>query len=464
MLKLIFYGGVEGEVTGSNYILEYQAADSEKTSRIMIDCGMAQGGSHVDVRNFEQFPYDISAIDAVLITHAHIDHIGRLPKLVKEGYKNPIYSTAPTKDTAEQLLIDAEHLLRKEAEERNVPPMLDINDINNCLKLWRKIGYHEKFNINDFAVEFFDAGHILGSSFISVTSPEGEKRRKTIVFSGDLGNAPVPLVKDTEKLPPADYLVVESTYGSRIHENPAERKNKLEDIIEDTVQSNGTLLIPAFAMERTQEILYELNDLAEHKRIPPVYIFVDSPLAIKLTGIYQKYSQDPDYVDEETIALTKKGNEIFNFPRLKFTLTTEASKEINGVPPPKVIIAGSGMSHGGRILHHELRYLPDPKSTLLFIGYQSAGTLGRKILDGVKSVKIFGEDVPVRCRIERISGYSAHADQPLLLNWVKGAKDSLKSVFIVQGEREEAESLADKIRDEFALKTILPRRKESFML
>ncbi len=462
MLKLTFYGGVEGEVTGSNYVLEYQSPDSKKISRLMIDCGLTQGGSQTDKRNFEPFPYDITSIDAVLITHAHIDHIGRLPKLAKDGYKKPIYSTGPTKDTAEQLLIDAEHLLRKEAEEKNIAPLFGLDDINNCLKLWRKIGYHEKFSINDFTIEFFDAGHILGSAFIKVSAPEPEN--KTIVFSGDLGNTPVPLVKDTEKLPSTDYLVIESTYGNRVHENPLERKNRLEDIIENAVEANGTLLIPAFAMERTQEILYELNDLAEHKRIPPISIFVDSPLAIKLTGIYQKYYQDPDYMDGETIALAKKGNEIFNFPRLKFTLTTEASKEINGAPPPKIIIAGSGMSHGGRILHHELRYLPDQRNTLLFIGYQSAGTLGRKILDGAQSVRIFGETIPVRCRIERISGYSAHADQPLLLKWVAGAKDSLKNVFVVQGEREEAASLAGKISDEFAVKTTLPRQKESFVL
>lgn len=453
-MKLFFYGGAE-TVTGSNYLLQTPSTSSGQAIKILIDCGLSQGESFSEKSNWEKFPYDPASIDAVLITHAHIDHTGRLPKLFKDGFRGTIYSTAPTKDFAEQLLLDSEHILFKEAEEKNLPPLYDINDVNETMKLWRKVDYHEKLKIKDVEIEFFDAGHILGSAFIAVKA-EG----KTIVFSGDLGNMPAPLVKDTEKINWADYALIESAYGARIHEAPEKRKDLLENIIEETIKSNGTLLIPAFAMERTQELLYELNSLVENKKMPAIPVFVDSPLAIKLTAIYKKYSLDPDYVDEDAIKLLRGGDAIFDFPRLRLTLTTEQSKEINSVPPPKIIIAGSGMSHGGRILHHELRYLPDPNSAILFIGYQAKGSLGRRILEGAKTVKIFGETVPVKLKIKSISGYSAHADQPLLLNWLKPIKSSLKKLFIVQGEKEEAEGLSQKIKDELAIDAEVPKQGE----
>ncbi len=466
-VKLTFYGGAE-TVTGSNYLLEigYPSttanagqANSGQATKILIDCGLSQGESFSEKSNWGKFPYDPASIDAVLITHAHIDHTGRLPKLFKDGFKGKIYSTAPTKDFAEQLLLDSEHLLFKEAEEKNLPPLYNINDINETMKLWQKISYHEKIKIKDAEVEFFDAGHILGSAFIAVKA-EG----KTIVFSGDLGNMPAPLVKDTENINQADYALIESAYGARIHESPEKRKDLLEDTIEETIKSNGVLLIPTFAMERTQELLYELNALVENKKIPAIPVFVDSPLAIKLTAIYKKYSMDPMYVDNEAIKLLRGGDAIFDFPRLRLTLTTEQSKEINNVPPPKIIIAGSGMSHGGRILHHELRYLPDQNSTILFVGYQTKGSLGRRILEGARSVNIFRETVPVKLKIRSISGYSAHADQPLLLNWLKPMKDSLKKLFIVQGEKEEAEGLSQKIKDELAIRTEIPKQGEMVKL
>ena len=300
----------------------------------------------------------------------------------------------------------------------------------------------------------------MGSSFICVFTNEGKK----IVFSGDLGNVATPLVKDTEPLFDTDYILIESTYGNRIHENLDIRKDMLENSIEETVKAGGTLLIPAFAMERTQDILFELNELVENGRIPKIPIFIDSPLAIKLTSVYKKYSQDPDYFDEESLAVMRRGDKIFDFPGLKFTLTTEQSKEINNVFPPKVIIAGSGMSQGGRILHHEMRYLPDPKSSILFIGYQAKGSLGRQILEGAKSVKIFGEDIQVRCKIRNISGYSAHADQIKLLNWLKSAHSNFKKVFVVQGEEDQAIPFAQKIVDELAAETIIPSRGEEVML
>jgi metallo-beta-lactamase family protein len=327
------------------------------------------------------------------------------------------------------------------------------------MMVWEGVRYHQVLKVGDFKIEFYDAGHILGSSFISV-SAEGKK----IIFSGDLGNVPAPLVKDTETVKEADYVLVESTYGARLHENVENRKDLLEDAIEETVKAGGVLIIPAFAMERTQELLYELNDLVENGRIARIPVFIDSPLAIKITEVYKKYSENSEYFDKEAIATHAGGDAIFNFPGLKMTLTTEQSKEINAVPAPKIVIAGSGMSQGGRILHHEMRYLPDPKSAILFIGYQAKDSMGRRILEGAESVKIMGEEIPIRCKVKSISGYSAHADQDGLLKWLKPMRQSLKKIFIVQGEEEQMIPLSQKIRDEIAVETHIPSLGESVEL
>ena len=437
-------------MSGSNYLLESGG------QKILIDCGLFQGSNYAERQNFEPFPYKPSEIQAVFITHAHIDHIGRLPKLFKEGFKGTIYSTQATKDFAELLLLDSEHILLKEAEREKKPPLYTVDDINQVMRIWRKTAYHEPVEESGFKVEFFDAGHILGSAIIKV-----ESECKTIVFSGDLGNYPAPIIQPTEKIEAADYCVMESTYGDRVHEDADKRREMLEDVIEDTVNAKGTLVIPTFAMERTQELLYHLHQLFKEGRVPRVPVFIDSPLAIKLTAVYKKYES---YFNQETKHLACSGEDILNFPGLRLTLTTEESKEINNVPPPKVVIAGSGMSQGGRILHHETRYLPDPKSTILFIGYQAVGSLGRQILEGAGTVKIFGEKIPVRCKKRVISGYSAHADQPLLLKWLSPMRTTLKKVFVVQGEKRASEILAQKIKDELAVETVVPQLGGDFVL
>jgi len=451
-MKLTFYGAAR-MVTGSNYLLE------DGDTRLMVECGLRQCPRYCEVKNFEDFPYDPATVDTLLVTHAHIDHIGRIPKLYKHGFKGEIISTAPTKDFAEHLLMDSMRILEREAQEQELEPMYSEADIKGAMGLWRTVNYHEKVETKGMGVEFHDAGHVLGSSFITVTSKEGKK----IVFPGDLGNSPAPMIKPLERPKTADYALIESTYGGRIHEDKGKRKGMLEDAIEETVKTGGVLMIPAFALERTQELLYELNELVENGRIPKIPIFMDSPLAIKLTEVYKKYSKDKQYFNSETIKLSAADN-IFDFPGLKRTLRTEESKAIAKVPSPKVIIAGAGMSNGGRIQHHEKRYLSDPKNTILFIGYQAQGSLGRRIFEGESPIKIHREEIPVKAKIKAIGAYSAHADQPALIDWLKPVRNELKKVFLVHGEEDQMEALAAKIRDELAVEAVIPSEGDEVIL
>lgn len=437
-------------VTGANYLLE---SNGEK---ILIDCGLHQGSRYAERQNFEPFPYSPKEIRGVFITHTHLDHIGRLPKLVRDGFRGVVYSTAPTRAFAKLLLDDSQSILLREAKRERKRPLYRKEDIERLMESWQNIPYHKEISLGAFKIKFYNAGHILGSSFIEV-SAEGKK----IIFSGDLGNSPAPLIKPIEYVHEADYCLVESTYGNRIHESRAMIRGELEDVIEDTVEAGGVLMIPAFAMERTQDLLFHINQLIEQGRIPKIPIFVDSPLAIKLSSAYEQFPQE---LNRETVKFLKSGNQLFGFPGLKKTLTTEESKAINDVKPPKIIIAGAGMSQGGRIIHHERRYLPDPKSTILFIGYQAKGSLGRRIFDGADTVKIFREEISVRCRKKAIGGYSAHADQTQLLQWLREMRLHLKKVFVVQGEKDQSLPLAQKITDELAVGAEVPSLGDEVML
>lgn len=451
-MKLKFFGGANS-VTGACYLIE------TNNKKFLVDCGMFQSGKYCDERNFKPFPFNPGEIDYLFITHAHIDHIGRIPKLIKEGFRGRIFATRPTKDLTELSLLDSSNLVEEEAKRDGHDPLYVSDDVQDVLNFFDEIDYYQKIDIDDSAYCIFkNAGHILGSSIIEIYS-EGKK----IVFSGDLGNVPNPLLNPPDIVKDADYIIVESAYGNRIHEDLAQRKEILEDCIEDTVTSGGVLMIPAFAMERTQDILYEIDSLIEQNRIPGVPVFLDSPLAIKSTEIYKKYS-DSSYYNKDIVKIFNSNRKLFDFPRLKFTLTTEESKRINDIKPPKIIIAGSGMSQGGRIVHHERRYLPDPKSMLLIIGYQVAGSLGRRLLEGAKEVKILGEVVPVNAKIKAIGGYSAHADQKALFNWVSYSKKTLKRVFVVQGEEGAANHLAVLIRDYLGVQAIAPFYGEEFIL
>lgn len=445
-MKLHFHGGA-GAVTGSNYLIECAE------TKVLVDCGLQQGSRFVERANYEPFPYNLAEIDAVLLTHAHIDHVGRLPKLYRDGFRGQIFATHPTLDLSRLNLDDGLHILKDEAKSFHEEPLFEEEDIIGCWKLTHGRLYHQEIEIGpNVRVRFNDAGHILGSSIIEVFLTEGSRQSK-IVFSGDLGNPPTPLLKSTEYISEADYVLVESAYGDRLHEDRSRRKEKLVVVIENAIVHGGTLMIPAFAVERTQELLFEFNSLVESGRIPRVPIFLDSPLAIKATAVYQKHA---DYFNKEAAYLIASGDDLFNFPGLEFSLTTLASKAINAVPPPKIIMAGSGMSEGGRILHHEKRYLPDPKSTLLIIGYQTRGTLGRRLLDGEQEVKILGEEVAVRAQVKAIGGYSAHADQAALVNWI-GRTAGVKKVFVVQGEEGPASALAGKIKAELGIEAEVPQ-------
>jgi len=448
-MKITFYGGAQ-MVTGSNYVLEHEGL------RLMIDCGLFQCPGFCSNDNYKRFSYPVEKIDALIVTHAHLDHTGRIPKLVKEGFKGKIYSTIPTKEFASLMLEDSMGVLEKEAMEERRQPLYTKEDIERALALWETVSYDEPLMIGDLHVTFRNAGHVLGSAIVEVRGGGN-----VVLFSGDLGNIPSPLL--SAHLPPKGitYMVLESTYGDREHETAEERVNKLERAIEDTINAGGTLMIPAFALERTQELLYEIHRLFDEGRVPKVPVFLDSPLAIGATAIFRRNSK---FLSSELKALIRDGEDVFNFPGLRATKTSDESRSINEVRGPKIIIAGAGMMQGGRILHHAKRYLPDEKSTILFVGYAGAGTLARRLIEGAKNVIIHSEHIPVRARVMKINGYSAHADQQQLMEFVQSTNDTLKKVILVHGEPKSALFLSQRIRDYLGIATAIPKSGESIEL
>jgi len=446
-MTIKFCGGAE-RVTGSNYLI-----DTGKI-KFLVDSGLFQGGNDADKLNWADFPYNPEEINFVIITHSHIDHIGRLPFLVKKGFNGKIYSTEPTKEFAKIFLEDNCNILADIASRLQLEPLYNLGDVEKTINLFETHDYYKEIKPRkDISIKLYDAGHILGSAIIEI-----KIGKETIVFSGDLGNPPVPILKDTDFLTKADYIIMESTYGNRNHEPFQERKTKLERIIEDVINKKGTLLIPAFAMERTQEIIYELDDLIENGRIAQIPVYVDSPLALKATEIYKKF---PEYFDEEARTLLKSGKDFFKFPYLKFVDSVQESKEIDRTPGPKIIIAGSGMSTGGRILYHEKRYLSDESTTLLIIGFQVKGTLGRDLQEGQAAVEIFGENIPVKAKIELINSYSAHADQVRLMYWLSKFQKPIKKIFLIHGEIKNSEILLHKIEAEEGINTYIPKYLET---
>lgn len=443
-MHISFHGGAR-EVTGACYLLE------AGSSRILIDCGLFQGSREVENLNFEPLGFDPASVDAVFVTHAHLDHIGRLPLLVRGGFRGPIISTAPTRDLARVLLEDAFTLA-----EREKKPLYSFEELAETFDRWEECSYHSPRPVRNASVSLHDAGHILGSAMV-VVDADGAR----VLFTGDLGNVPSILLPQPDAMRDAEFLVIESTYGSHTHEAPEERVLRLERAVEDTASRGGTLLIPAFATERTQDIIFLLNEMLYQKRIPDVPIFVDSPLAIRVTEIYERY---PAYYKEEIRQLFRAHPNLFRSKRLRFTTHVEESKAINDVRQPKVVVAGSGMMTGGRILHHVRRYLGDPKSMLLVVGYQAGGSLGRRLLEHARNVRVMGDEIEVHAEIRTIGGFSAHADNPQLHAFIDPLRDTLKRVFVVQGEEDQAAGLAQEIRDRLGVAASVPVHGERFEL
>jgi len=451
--KITFCGGT-GSVTGANFLFEVAG------KKLLIDCGLEQGREIANDSNWAPFPYDVADIDMLFITHAHVDHIGRIPKLMHEGFKGKIYSTKPTKELSLPMITDTAGILgnnRKIGDKVDIEGMYSDDNIKRAFIHWSGLDYHETLNISDeLVVSFKNAGHILGSAMV-----EFIYRGKKVLFTGDLGNSPSPILPDTEPIKDADYLIMESVYGDRNHESKEDRKKMLQRIIEDNYKRKGTLMIPTFSLERSQELLFELNDLVENKKIPIMPIFFDSPLAIRLTEVFKRYK---DYLNENAKKVMIHDKYIFDFPGLHATLRSEESKLIKTAPDPKIIIAGSGMSSGGRIVHHERHYLPHPNNTILLIGYQAIGTPGRQIVEGAKRVRITGEEVEVRAHIENISGYSGHKDMDGLLEFVEQMQDKVKKIFVVMGEPKSALFLVQGIKDYLGLNAYAPKEGDSVII
>ncbi len=447
--KITFCDGA-GSVTGANFLFEI---DNKK---ILIDCGLTQGTNIAEDVNWAPFYYDPKEIDMLFITHAHVDHIGRIPKLINEGFNGKIYSTEPTRVLTDPMLEDTASILSKN-RQFNLDKIYSEENIKKAFSKWFPLKYHEKMKITDnLEVSLKNSGHILGSAMI-----EFLYQGKKILFTGDLGNSPSPLLPDTERITDADYLIMESVYGDRNHESKNDRRILLEKVIEDNYKRKGTLIIPTFSLERSQELLFELNDLVENNRIPIMPIFFDSPLAIRLTEIFKQFK---DYFNETAKKAMSKDKHLFDFPGLHSTLKSEESKLINDTPNPKIVIAGSGMSSGGRIVHHERHYLPDPNNTILLTGYQSLGSLGRFIQEGIKRVHISGEEVDVKAHVVTILGYSGHKDGDGLFDFVEDMQDTVRKIFVVMGEPKSAMFLVQRIRDNLGIDASAPQKGDSVLL
>ena len=455
---ITFYGGA-GTVTGANFLLDThstgsgQAGSPQTGKRILIDCGALQRERLHDDENSRAFAYDPTSIDVLLVTHAHADHIGRIPKLVRDGFRGTIYSTAATRDLAALMFDDALRVMHDEVMKRGGTMMYEKGDADRALKQWQTHDYHAAFHLGDVRVEFLDAGHILGSAMIRLV-----RNDRVVLFSGDLGNSPEPLLNDTESPEGAHYIVMESVYGDRVHEGRDERKDALRAAVEDARSRGGVLLIPSFSIERTQILLYELDSMIESGALSPIPVYLDAPLAIRVTDVFRTYASllNPDVQER-----FDNGGDPFSFPGLKLTAAVGQSREIHDAPNPKVIIAGAGMSSGGRIREHEKHYLGDKNVAVLFVGYQAPGSLGRRIADGEKMVEIDGERIRVRARVDTLSGYSGHKDRDGLLEFVDLARESVQHVFVAMGEPKSEMFLAQRIRDFLNISASVPKQNET---
>lgn len=474
-MKITFLGAAR-TVTGSNFLVEAAG------KKFLVDCGMYQGKVTKELENSDPFVYNVNEIDFMILTHAHIDHSGRIPKLYNEGFRGNVYATKATCDLCEIMLPDSGHIQEVEIQWKNkkrireakdpLPPLYTAEDAYKCLEIFKPVSYDEIIEIDDnISIRFNDAGHMLGSAIVEIWAIENGKTVKA-VFTGDLGNNDLPLLDSPTMISNADYLIMESTYGNRLHMKNDDKAKMFLDIVSETLDNGGRVIIPSFAVGRTQEILYELDKLKDeysqdeefarkYETIMNVPVYVDSPLAISATEIFKK---NTDLFEDEIKEKIKRGDNPLEFRGLQFTQTAEESKELNEDTRPAIIISASGMCDVGRIKHHLKHNLWNPKSTILFVGYQAVGTLGRTIVDGAKKVKIFGEEIAVNARIEYIEGYSGHADQTWLLNFIYSFINPPKHIFLVHGEPDGQDVLKQKIQETTNCKVTIPEFGDSYEL
>jgi len=468
-LKLTFWGAAR-QVTGSMHLVETAG------KRWLLDCGMNQGPrKEADARN-RHLPFSGASIDGVVLSHAHIDHSGNLPSLVKSGFSGFIYTTPATVDLCHWMLQDTAHIQEHDAEFLNkrhehrksmglenghVVPLYTLADVQQTLPLFRKVGYHVPRELAPgLSYTAYDAGHILGSSSVILEDTTGGSPVR-LAFSGDVGRPGLPIIKDPETLPPADYLIVESTYGGRFHKSPSHVAGKLADVVNRTARRGGRIIVPAFAVGRAQQLVLLLHELANQKHIPNIPIFVDSPLCIDVTEVHRAH---PECFDEETVQYLSHNEDPFGFQRLTYVREAAESKKLNDLHGPFVVISASGMCEAGRILHHLRNGIEDPRNTVLITGFQAEGTLGRKLVEKQAEVKIFGEPMRVRAEISSLDELSAHADQRELLEWIKPLAPHLKKVFLVHGEPVQAQILAGLLHSEFGLEVLVPAPGQSVEL
>jgi len=465
-IRLKFFGAAKN-VTGSCYLLEANGI------RLLIDCGLYQERD-LKPRNWADFPVPPDSIHAVLLTHAHLDHCGRLPKLVKEGFAGPIYATPATAEIANIIMLDSAHIQeedikhkqkRHERQKKKSPfpyePLYTMEDAQKANTLFSKVDYNAPVPVGKgITAEYREAGHVFGSASIRVTVEQGGESR-SILFSGDVGRWDLPIMRDPDQFEQADYVLIESTYGDRTHAEVASIPGELERIINETHQAGGNVIIPSFALERTQELLYHLNNLLNEDRIPHLVAFVDSPMAVKVTEVFKKH---PELFDDESVAQLHAGDHPCDFPGLTMSRTVDQSKSINHIKGTAIIIAGSGMCTGGRIKHHLKNNIGRPESTILFVGYQAVGTLGRIILEQPETVRIFGEEHTIRARVERIPGFSGHADREELMRWISSLQTAPRKVFVTHGEEASAVAFGDYLKEKHGWNCMVPDYEQEVVL
>jgi metallo-beta-lactamase family protein len=449
-LTLGFYGGAD-TVTGSNFLVE------GARGKMLVDCGIEQGRDFVEKEMYAPFPYDVPSLNALVITHAHLDHIGRAPKLMREGFKGTVYVTPPTRDLMDIMLRDTARILAENAREHGIEAMYDERDIDALMGRIQTVEYHKEFTAAPgLSCLMRNTGHILGSGSVRIMDEDGT----SLALTGDIGSTPNVYLRDAEAIDDADVIVMESVYGDRKNTEKGDRVPELRDALKRAIARGGAILIPAFSLERTQLMLYEISNLMDAKEIPELPVYLDSPLAIKATEVYEKYAET--YFRPEAVEEMNKEHSLFKFPFLKETASREQSMAIWQDHGSKIIMAGAGMSHGGRIGRHEQKYLPDPATTLMIVGYQAPGSPGRLLQDGVKHVRIDKKDVHVRATIESFSGWSAHADRDGLLEFAHMAQPRAKTIFTALGEPSSARFLAQRIHEYLGVKAIVPEKGQKW--